>query len=358
MRRIILCALLVATDAILGTAAFGDSTATKERTVTKLVEGVYEIRHPDAPDTFPQSNTTVIIGEKAMLVVDSCLLPSTTREDIQQIKQWTDKPVTYLVNTHWHFDHTLGNATYASAFPAIQIIAQKETQKTIRDFNQGAVERYPLREESFKKVLESGKEADGTPLTDAARRDYKRSLIGLAAVVAEMKTAKQLAPNVAFDRELMIDLGNRVVEIKFLGRGNTAGDAVVYLPKEKILVTGDLVDHPVPYMFGGFPVDFVKTLRALLQFDAQTIVPGHGELLHDKSYIQLVADLQTAVIIEIGKLVNEGKTFEEARQLLPKRMDVTAWRQRFVGNDREDMDFFDESFDGLVKASFNQIQAR
>jgi hypothetical protein len=64
------------------------------------------------------------------------------------------------------------------------------------------------------------------------------------------------------------------------------------------------------------------------------------------------------VNIEIGKLVNEGKSFEEARQQLPNRMNVTSWRQRFVGNDREDMDFFDESFDGLVKASFNQIQAR
>src|SRR3954469_18982000 len=85
-----------------------DSTETKERTTSKLADGIYEIRHPDAPDSFPQSNTTVIIGEKSVLVVDSCLLPSTTRQDIEQIRKWTDKPVTYLLNTHWHFDHTLG----------------------------------------------------------------------------------------------------------------------------------------------------------------------------------------------------------------------------------------------------------
>ena len=60
----------------------------------------------------------MIIGERAVLVVDSCcLLPSTARQDIEQIKQWTNKPVTYLVNTHWHFDHTMGNASYATAFP-------------------------------------------------------------------------------------------------------------------------------------------------------------------------------------------------------------------------------------------------
>src|SRR5262249_52517023 len=108
---------------VLSTSAiFADSSTTKERTVTKLAEGIWEIRHPDAPDGFPQSNTTVIIGEKSVLVVDSCLLPSTAKQDVGQIRTWTNKPVTYLVNTHWHFDHTLGNATYAAAWPNIQII--------------------------------------------------------------------------------------------------------------------------------------------------------------------------------------------------------------------------------------------
>src|SRR6516165_2495338 len=77
-----------------------DSAATKERTVTNLADGIYEIRHPDAPDGFPQSNTTVIIGARSVLVVDSCLLPSTARQDVEQIRKWTTQPVTYLVNTH------------------------------------------------------------------------------------------------------------------------------------------------------------------------------------------------------------------------------------------------------------------
>src|SRR3954471_9328790 len=109
---------------VVTTFSFADSIATHGRTVTKLAEGVYEIRHPDAPDTFPQGNTTVIIGDRDVLVVDSCLLPSSAREDIAQIRKWTDKPVSYVVNTHWHFDHTLGNATYREAFPRAEFIAQ------------------------------------------------------------------------------------------------------------------------------------------------------------------------------------------------------------------------------------------
>lgn len=208
-----------------------DSTTTKDRTVTKLAENVYEIRHPDAPDTFPQGNTTVIIGDKTVMVVDTCLLPSSARADIEQIRKWTSKPVTYLVNTHWHFDHTLGNQAYAEAFPGIQIVAQKSTRKIIADFNPGAVARYPTREARFKKVLAERKTPDGQTLSDADRKDYEHALAGLGPVVAEMKGTPQLVPNVSFDRELNIDLGNRLVELKFIGRGNTAGDTIAYLPQ-------------------------------------------------------------------------------------------------------------------------------
>src|SRR5262245_57780021 len=136
MRRIKLqiCFLLTALSAV-SAVTLGDSAVTTTRTITQLADGIYEIRHPDAPDGFPQSNTTVITSEKGVLVVDSCLLPSTAREDIAQIRKWTNKPVLYLLNTHWHFDHTLGNASYVEAFPQVQIIAQKETQKTIAAFN-------------------------------------------------------------------------------------------------------------------------------------------------------------------------------------------------------------------------------
>ena len=70
-------------------------------------------------DEFPQGNTTGVIGQKAVLVVDSCYLPSEARKDIAQIRQWTKLPVKYLVNTHWHYDHTIGNGAYAEAFPIL-----------------------------------------------------------------------------------------------------------------------------------------------------------------------------------------------------------------------------------------------
>jgi cyclase len=343
----------------VGLSCWADSVTTHERTVTKLAEGIYEIRHPDAPDGFPQGNTTVIIGERGVLVVDSCFFPSSAREDIAQIKEWTTNPVLFLVNTHFHVDHTLGNATYAAAFPSIQIVAQKETRKLITEVNPGGLARYPLRRERTKKALETGKKIDGTPLTEGERKRYEKRLAGLDPTLEEIKGAVQLPPNMSFDHELDIDLGHRPVQIRFLGRGNTSGDTIVYLPAEKILAAGDLLDHPVPYLFGDIPVDHVQTLQRIADLDVETIVPGHGDVLHGKAYVQQVIDLLKAVNGEVEKELDAGAlTPEEVKQKLPKAIGMDSWREKFAGNDPINANFFDACMQGLIESSFQQISMR
>src|SRR4051794_4700738 len=114
--------LVLALTALSASSSHADTVLTKERSVMQLAPGVYFIRHQDAPSGFPNSNTTVIIGQRAVLVVDSTFLPSEARTDIAQIRKWTDKPVQYLLNTHWHNDHVIGNTAYAEAFPSLNVI--------------------------------------------------------------------------------------------------------------------------------------------------------------------------------------------------------------------------------------------
>ena len=106
-----------------------DSVFSNERRVTKLAEGIYTIRHRDPFPGWVHGNTTVIIGTRAVLVVDSCQLSECAREDLAQSRQWTNLPVRYLLNTHWHMDHTGGNKDYSDAFPALAIVAHAETKK-------------------------------------------------------------------------------------------------------------------------------------------------------------------------------------------------------------------------------------
>ena len=339
-------------------AARADTANTTARTLSRLGDGIYEIRHPDAPDGFPQGNTTVIVGDRAVLVVDSCLLLSSAREDVEQIRRWTQKPVAWLVNTHWHFDHTLGNSVYAAAFPGVQVLAHAETKKMIERYNPGAVQRYPDRQQRFQKMLDTGKDQDGKPLSEALRTDLQKALAGLAPVAAEMKNATQFPPTIAFDGELSIDLGNREAQIRFLGRGNTAGDTVVYLPRERLLVAGDLLDHPVPYFFGGYPVDLVATLRRIAQLEVSTIVPGHGEVLSGKAYVGQVIEMVSAVNEEVEKELNAGLTKDQVLETAPKNLEVARWRRQFAGDNKENGDEFDVSFAGLVKTAYNQISVR
>lgn len=345
--------------ALTGTAD-AQLTSSKTRTTQKIAEGVYVIIHKDAPDTFPQGNTIVVIGEKEVLVVDSCLLPSSAKEDIADIKKWTNKPVRYLVNTHWHFDHTNGNGDYAAAFPGLIVIAQRETARMIANFNPAELLIYPGRKERFQKYLETGKDPDGLPLSDVLRKDIEVSLIGLDEVVAEFKNVVLHPADITFTDELSLDLGKRLVQIKFLGRGNTAGDTVVYLPDDKIAAVGDLLDHPVPYFFGGFPSELPATLKRIDAMDIAQIVPGHGQVLHDKTYLNMVVSLLGEVNWLIRELVEKkpGIKLEEVRQISRQRIDAAAWKKKFAGDNKENGDYFDESFDSLISVAYKEALVR
>jgi cyclase len=352
--------------AAFGSIARADSSTTKTRTVTQLADGVYAIRHPDAPDTFPQGTTTVVIGQRYVLVVDSCYLPSTAREDIAQIRQWTKLPVRYLLNTHWHYDHTMGNSEYRDAFPGLEIIAHKETQKQIAGFNPGWLERFPTRGQRLQQQLDAGKNPNGKPYTPGEVDELKKAIAGIAPVAEEYKKLNSrladLAPNVSFDRELTLDLGAREVQLKFLGRGNTAGDAIAFLPKEKIAIVGDLVDHPIPYLGGGFPVDQITTLQNIGWLNPQIIVPGHGNVLHGTEFLNLEIDFLKAVVAAVDKNEydpNARKSPEDMQKAVEAAIDVAAWRQTFAGDDKDDIDFFNDfAFSGVVKAAYYQMNGR
>src|SRR5262245_35354813 len=135
------------------------------RKVTKLADGVYAIEHE--PGANASGNTTVVIGDRQVLVVDTGFLPSAAMEDIAQIKQWTDKPVSFIVNTHFHNDHNFGNRVYLNAFPAVTIIAHTETKKEMDLFGPGSVMREERGIGSLQRMLETGKTRNGRALTDA-----------------------------------------------------------------------------------------------------------------------------------------------------------------------------------------------
>jgi len=346
-----------------------DTVSTTARSTEKLADGVYAIRHEDAPDAFPQGNTTVIVGEREALVIDSCYLPSSAQADVAQIRRWTTKPVRYLVNTHWHYDHTMGNGVYRDAFPGITIVAHVETRRQIAGYNPQWFEKFPTRGDQFRKAITSGKDGNGRTLSATEIAEYESALTGLEPVGREFQplaARTDLTPDVGFDRELAIDLGGREVRLLHLGRGNTAGDAVCFLPSEKILVAGDLLDHPVPYLGGGYPVEEITTLEALGRLDAETIVPGHGMVLQGeggKAYLGQVTDFLRAVVAAVDAEIHRagagsGKLGVVKAAVLAS-FPVVEWRDKFAGDDQEAGDFFEGfALDGAITAAYAAMWGR
>ncbi|HEY2905237.1 MAG TPA: MBL fold metallo-hydrolase [Vicinamibacterales bacterium] len=316
----------------------------------------------------PHAEGACIVGDGGVLVVDSCYLPSSAREDIAQIRQWTTKPVRYLLNTHWHGDHTQGNAAYADAFASLAIIAQTETARLMALRVPPYLAEYPHRMERFQQQLDSGRDSSGKPLTAEDREDLQNAVAGgkaaSEAISLEFRGLKVRVPNVTFDHELEIDLGGRKVQLKFLGRGNTAGDAIAYLPKEKIVIAGDLVDSPVPFLGSGFPTEQIVTLKRLAELDFDTLVPGHGDVLEGKRFLQQeIAFLQAVVGAmndEIGRTSDRPeRRLEDIKKAVEQRVDVKAWRQKFAGNDPNERDFFDSfAWPGLIEAALAEMWPR
>ena len=132
-----------------------------------------------------------------------------------------------------------------------------------------------------------------------------------------------------FDDSLTIDLGHRIVKIVRPGRGNTAGDAFIYLPESKTLLTGDLLTMPCPFPGTSYFSEWINALDHLESLRAANIVPGHGDVEHDYAYLGLVRELLTFTRAGARDAVRNGLTLEQAQ----KAIDFADFIKRFGGSD-------------------------
>jgi len=129
------------------------------------------------------------------------------------------------------------------------------------------------------------------------------------------------------------------------------------LPAERILVAGDLVDHPVPYAFAGYPGEWVGTLDRLAALDPLLVVPGHGEVLRGKGYIERVAALIRGIRQQVNDLLEKnggGFSLDEVQ----KAVDLGAARREFAGDDADNREFFDASMASLIRTLHAELRAR
>lgn len=313
--------------------------AMKGYETAKLADEIYAFISPESNGAIVTGNSIVIIGDDGVLVVDSGHFPSLAARMIEQIKQWTDSPVRFLVNTHWHPDHNSGNGLYRQAFPGIQIISTPTTRSEIET----VLPKKEVDEAQIKKIediVKKGAFSDGTPVGPDDRKYFEKVAVELEAFRPELKKADHSLPTLTFKDELTIYLGKREVQVMFLGRGNTGGDAVIYVPDSKVLITGDLLVYPVPYPFGSYIGEWIGVLKQLQAMHASVIVPGHGPVMHDQKYLDLTVQLLESTKSQVDAAVKQGLSLEETK----KKINLSELRASFVLNDKGRAYVFDEGY--------------
>jgi cyclase len=277
-------------------------------TLTPIVDGVYAAIAKPAYKV--NCNAVVILLERSVLVVDTHSKPSASKALIEQIKGITDKPVKYVVNTHFHWDHFQGNQSYPNAWPAgVEIVSSEATRLNIEQRGIPRVKNQILQvpKEIYKLNADLARATD--PKEKATLTDNLRQA---EAYLADLKAMQVTLPTLTFDRSLILNDRARTVQVLWLGNAHTDGDVWVYLPKEKIVVCGDALHGWVPFMADSYPYDWIKTLAAVEKLDIDYVVGGHGGVMRGKGQFELWRNYLGDLMTETTQVFARGATMNEA----------------------------------------------
>jgi len=294
--------------------------------VQKVADGVYAaIGKPGV-----LCNAAIIITEDGVVVVDTHLRPKWAKDLIEEIKNLTDKPVRYVVNTHWHPDHVQGNKAYASAFgKQAEFISHQNTRadiigKAIPNIKQTLTD-LPNRIAQMKSQLESGKKQDGTALNDEDKTRLSNQIKSNEEYLEELKTLQITVPNMTFDKSLILYTADKEVRILYFGEGHTRGDVVIHLPREKVLITGDLLTGGLPFMRDAIPTAWAATLADIGNLDFEHVIPGHGQVQKGKDRLNLVVNYLNDLVAAVKAQVERGATLDETI----KSIDLSKYEKDF-----------------------------
>jgi cyclase len=281
------CCLLVAPLA----APAADLPQMKFNEVKEVAPGVFfrfSAISPTDMSIFGGSNNIWVVFEDYVVVVDANF-PREASDVIEAIKKTTDKPIRYVLDTHHHGDHAYGNAVFGKA--GASIVAQANCARLLR-----------LGEDDFKNA---GKGPTG-------RKDVAESYLKV--------------PNVIFDDRLVLDDGKQRVEFLFLGHAHTAGDAFAYLPKQKILCTGDAcVNGAYNFMGHSDSASWIRVMEQAQQLDVQMVLPGHGPVAGKD-----LLERQKRYFVELRAQVHQGITAGKTLDEIVQGIDI-PWYKDWTG---------------------------
>lgn len=316
----------------------------------ELAPGVWAALQPEA-QRFDDANSVIVLGERGALLVDA----QSGREAVVALQETlagiTELPLRALVNTHWHGDHTMGNALHRDRYgPGLEILGHVTLLEDVPGRAAGAIDEQRAYFEQelpgARERLAEGVDREGRVMDAETREMAARQIEAAEAWIDRHRDTRFEPLDLAYETALVSDRIGRRIEL-IHAPGHTRGDTVVWLPEERILVAGDLVDA-MPFAGHGAPAQWGRSLRRLLQLDFERVVPGHGPI-YGRERVELLAGFFEDLGAQAAAAVDDGLDLEATLA----RVDIAAWRERLAGSEAA-AGFFDQVRDEAVRAAWEE----
>lgn len=261
----------------------------KKTSFVKLSENAYAYTAEGDP------NSGVIIGDDGVMVIDTTATPIMAQELIRHIRSVTDKPIKYVVLSHYHAVRVLGASAYFE-HGAQQIIASRGT---------------------YEMIVERG------------AQDMQSEIERFPRLFAGVESVPGLTwPTMVFEKELTIFMGTLEVKLMHIGMGHTKGDTIAWIPSQKICFSGDLVEYEAAAYTGDAQLEeWPATLEALRALGSEMLVPGRGPALMNPAEVakglDYTRDFVTTLLQSAREAVAAGKSLKEAMTHTRSKMDPT-----------------------------------
>ena len=318
-------ALLVLTYAMLAQAQRGGSTpamppvpgSLPTRNFEKVAEGVYYGTATGSMTTV--SNVVVVVNDDDVLIVDPGVTPGAATALVADVKKLTNKPIKYVVDSHYHYDHAFGNQVFG---PDVTIIGHDTVRSRLsspavlkqRTYLMNSSAAIATRFTQLKRQIAEAKDA-------SERAVYERQLAIHQQYADEQPKIKPTPPNSTLSRDMTLYRGGREIQIRFFGRAHTDGDIVVLFPDHRVLSAGDMftfgdaTPQLIDYAGGGSARDWTGTLDGALKLEFDQVVPGHG-LVTTKQEMRKFRDSTVTLRTKVHDMIVGKKTKADIEKML------------------------------------------
>jgi len=288
------------------------------RRFEKIAEGVYYATQTGSMQV--GANSCVIVNDQDVFVLDPGESPATARALVEEIKTITDKPIRYIANSHFHFDHSHGNQIFG---PEVMRIAPDRNYDRLSGRLGNVLLQQAYATQAAPALLQQRLDAIKAqpPAADAQQRAaQQRQIAALELRITQEKEVRPTPANLTFSTSMTIHSGTREIDLLYLGRGHTDTDLFVYLPRERIVCTGDMMESGLAYLPDAWVNEWPAALEKLAALDFDTVLPGHGTPFHGKEKIRAFQSYLVDLQRQVDALRKQGLSPEEA----VKRIDLSS----------------------------------